>query len=140
MDVGHRNGWSGDQVMPAVEMLRELQAVWPLEPLGRPVGGTARRWRYRDGAGVVSVIASVSEPFCTECNRARITADGQLFTCLFASTGLNLRPWLEPGSDPEVLCAVLRQHWRARTDRYSEERGLKSGLVPERAEMAYLGG
>jgi cyclic pyranopterin phosphate synthase len=82
----------------------------------------------------------VSEPFCTECNRARITADGQLFTCLFASTGLNLRPWLEPGSDPEVLCAVLRQHWRARTDRYSEERGLKSGLVPERAEMAYLGG
>ena len=140
MDVGHRNGWSGDQVMPAVEMLRELQAVWPLEPLGRPAGGTARRWRYRDGAGVVAVIASVSEPFCTECNRVRITADGQLFTCLFASTGLNLRPWLEPGSDPEALCVVLRQHWRARADRYSEERGLKSGLVPERAEMAYLGG
>lgn len=140
MDVGHRNGWSGDQVMPAAEMLRQLQTVWPLEPLGRPVGGTARRWRYRDGAGVVAMIASVSEPFCSDCNRARITADGQLFTCLFASTGLNLRPWLEPGNDPEALCAVLRQHWRARTDRYSEERGLKSGLVPERAEMAYLGG
>ncbi len=140
MDVGHRNGWSGDQVMPAAEMLRQLQAVWPLEPLGRPAGGTARRWRYRDGAGVVAMIASVSEPFCSDCNRARITADGQLFTCLFASTGLNLRPWLEPHPDAESLVVALRDHWSARIDRYSEERSLQVQTDPERAEMAYLGG
>jgi cyclic pyranopterin phosphate synthase len=84
MDVGNRNQWTLDQVLPAAQMVERIHARWPLEPLGRPRGGTARRWRYGDGAGSIGVIASISEPFCGDCNRLRVTADGQAFTCLFS--------------------------------------------------------
>jgi len=114
--------------------------------LGRDPHATASRWLYRDGGGLVAVVASVSAPFCGDCDRLRVTADGIAFTCLFATpaSGLDLRPWLQPGVPPEELRDALAGLWRARADRWSEERqaprdpGAPPG--PAHAEMAYLGG
>jgi cyclic pyranopterin phosphate synthase len=143
MDVGSRNGWQPEAVVPAAEMVQRIDRHWSLEPVGRDPHGTATRWRYCDGGGVLSVVASVSAPFCGDCNRLRITADGLAYTCLFASpgSGVDLRPWLRPSLQPEALTAALRRLWMERTDRYSEERAerrAQGGVKP--AEMAYLGG
>ena len=143
MDVGNRNGWHADAVVPTAELLQRIGERWPLEPLGRPPQGTASLWRYRDGSGQLAVVASISAPFCGDCNRLRITADGVAYTCLFASPerGLDLKPWLQPGTPPGELEAALRQLWQARTDRYSEERAALPGTdAAPHAEMAYLGG
>ena len=135
MDVGNRNGWSPEDVVPAAEMLQRLSRHWPLEPLGRAVHGTASRWRYRDGHGSVAVVASISQPFCGDCNRLRVTANGMAYTCLFASEGQDLKPWLQ---SPSELRRAMGQLWRQRQDRYSEERSSRAGQP--KAEMAYLGG
>ncbi|MDA0964394.1 MAG: GTP 3',8-cyclase MoaA [Cyanobacteria bacterium] len=135
MDVGNRNGWSPEQVVPAAEMIERLGSQWPLEPLGRPTHGTASRWRYRDGRGAVAVVASITQPFCGDCNRLRVTANGMAYTCLFASQGQDLKPWLQT---PESLRQAIGQLWNHRRDRYSEERA--SRLAQPKAEMAYLGG
>jgi cyclic pyranopterin phosphate synthase len=146
MDVGNRNGWKPNQVVPAAEMVGRIGAVWPLEPIGRPSHGTASRWRYRDGRGHLAVVASITAPFCGDCNRLRLTADGVAYTCLFAAAGLDLKPWLRPTPDPEGLDQALRGLWRQRRDRYSEERSMaeaagSDGKTPQaHAEMAYLGG
>jgi GTP 3',8-cyclase len=144
MDVGSRNGWSPDAVLPAAVMVERIHRHWPLVPLGRPAQGTASRWHYRDGGGAVAVVASVSNPFCGDCNRLRVTADGIAYTCLFASpgSGLDLRPWLQPGSSVGALQDALIDRWRWRQDRYSQQRQSTAvGSVPAaRAEMAYLGG
>ncbi|MFM7674957.1 MAG: GTP 3',8-cyclase MoaA [Synechococcus sp.] len=142
MDVGNRNGWSPADVMPAEDMVAAIGARWPLEPLGRPSHGTASRWRYRDGGGTLCVVASISAPFCGDCNRLRITADGMAYTCLFASEGTDLKPVLQPGSQREELIEALTALWRQRSDRYSEERNeqRRSGRRQAPAEMAYLGG
>ena len=136
MDVGNRNGWVADQVLPAAEMVRLIQARWPLQPLGRDSGATANRWRFTDDRGGLGVIASISEPFCGDCNRLRITADGQAFTCLFASEGADLKPVLDNTAALQQRIAGL---WLHRSDRYSEER---HHHLPRssHAEMAYLGG
>ena len=141
MDVGNRNGWSPADVVNASEMAERISAHWPLEEIGRDQHSTARRWRYRDGASGIAVVASVSQPFCGDCNRLRVTADGVAYTCLFAapSSGLDLKPWLQPSSDPTGLEQALTQLWRRRRDRYSEERQA-SAIGREHAEMAYLGG
>ena len=141
MDVGTRNGWSPADVVPAAEMVHQVGQRWPLEPLGRTPHGTAQRWRYGDGQGVLAVVASISAPFCGDCNRLRITADGQAYTCLFACQGTDLRPWLRPVPNPRGLSLALGRLWSQRQDRYSEER-LMDGPVRVRsaAEMAYLGG
>ncbi len=139
MDVGNRNGWSRDQVMPVNEMIQLLNLHWPLQPCGRPAGGTSRQWIYQDGGGSIGTIASITQPFCSDCNRLRITADGQAFTCLFASEGIDLRHWLNQNVSDSVLEKVLIQLWRDRSDRFSEERGTKQ-LAHQHAEMAYLGG
>ena len=136
MDVGSRNGWVQDQVLPAAEMVRRIQARWPLEALGRDSGVTANRWRYRDDNGGLGVIASISEPFCGDCNRLRITADGQAFTCLFASEGVDLKPVLNNAAALQKRIAGL---WIHRSDHYSEERHHHLPR-PSHAEMAYLGG
>jgi len=136
MDVGNRNGWLPEQVLPAAEMVRRIGERWPLQPLGRPVSGTARRWRYIDGEGCLGVIASITEPFCTDCNRLRITADGRAFTCLFASEGTDLTPVLDVESQLERTMTAL---WFRRRGRYSEERH-GSADSKHHAEMAYLGG
>jgi len=135
MDVGNRNGWSPEQVVPAAEMIERLGRRWPLEPLGRPAHGTASRWRYRDGRGALAVVASITQPFCGDCNRLRVTADGVAYTCLFASQGQDLKPWLQT---PERLRQAIGQLWSHRQDRYSEERA--SRPPQPKAEMAYLGG
>jgi cyclic pyranopterin phosphate synthase len=146
MDVGNRNGWKPDQVIGAAEMVDRIASRWPLEPIGRPNHGTANRWRYRDGAGQLAVVASITAPFCGDCNRLRLTADGVAYTCLFAADGLDLKPWLRPSPDPEGLDRALRNLWRQRRDRYSEERCMAPAVVSEakapraHAEMAYLGG
>jgi cyclic pyranopterin phosphate synthase len=136
MDVGNRNGWTPDQVISAEEMIQRIDAHWPLQSISRQSGATARRWRYVDGRGCIGVIASITEPFCGDCNRLRVTADGQAYTCLFAPEGTDLRPFLQ---SEEALKAVLCGLWRQRRDRYSEERHWTTESA-RHAEMAYLGG
>ena len=149
MDVGNRNGWTAEQVVPAREMLEQIGRLWPLEAQGRPRHGTASRWRYRDGGGWLGVVASVTQPFCGDCDRLRVSADGKAFRCLFAAPedGLDLRPWLRPEPNSDGLRRVLSQFWRQRDDRYSEERQRRldetestSATRGSHAEMAYLGG
>jgi cyclic pyranopterin phosphate synthase len=139
MDVGTTNGWNLDQVVPSAEIIRRISAVHPLEPVAPAYPGeTASRWRYADGAGEIGAISSVTEPFCGNCTRARISADGKLFTCLFASKGHDLRALLRTGCTDAELEDALGRIWGARDDRYSE---LRSADTPtERIEMSYIGG
>jgi GTP 3',8-cyclase len=139
MDVGTTNGWRLEQTVPSAEVVERVTAVHPLEPVGDPGAGVAERWRYLDGAGELGVISSVSTPFCGTCTRARITAVGELFTCLFASTGTDLRAVLRSGASDDELRAAVAGRWAVRDDRYSELRAAGTQDLP-RAEMSYLGG
>jgi GTP 3',8-cyclase len=140
MDVGHTNGWRLDDVVSAQEIVERIAAVHPLEPLepARP-DETARRWRYKDGAGELGVIASVTQPFCGGCTRARLSAEGKLHTCLFAVKGHDLRAPLRLGSSDEELNALISGIWGRRTDRYSELRTAETSSL-EKVEMSYIGG
>ena len=145
MDVGNRNGWREAQVLPAAEMVERIGSRWPLEPVGRPAHGTANLWRYRDGGSGLAVVASVSAPFCGDCNRLRVTADGVAYTCLFAApgSGLDLKPWLQEKQAGPKLELAMAAHWNQRSDRYSEERNTTNSTNSTKsahAEMAYLGG
>lgn len=144
MDVGNTNGWSLEEVVPSAEVVRRIGAEFPLDPVGSTVvGETAQRWRYADGAGEIGVISSVTNAFCGTCNRARVSTEGKLFTCLFASEGHDLRALLRGGADDDALSLAMRGIWGARDDRYSE---IRSSLTPElrsarpRVEMSYIGG
>lgn len=141
MDVGSSNRWRLEEVVPAAELIARIHARWPLDPLpSQYPGETASRWRYRDGAGEIGVIASVTEPFCGNCSRARLSADGQLYTCLFATQGHDLRALLRDGHSDAQISARLSAIWQQRGDRYSEQRRA-SGEVPLRkVEMSYIGG
>ena len=140
MDVGESNAWRADEVVSGAEILATLDAVMPLEALPPSYAGeVAARWRYRDGAGEVGVISSVSSPFCGDCTRARLTADGVLYTCLFATRGTDLRKPLRDGSDDAALHALVAAVWRGREDRYSEIRSLPMA-AGERVEMSRIGG
>jgi cyclic pyranopterin phosphate synthase len=142
MDVGHTNAWQRREVVPATEIIDRIAAVHPLEPAppGR-YGEVARRWTYADGAGEIGVITSVTQPFCTDCTRARLTATGELFTCLFASKGQDLRALLRSDASDDDLRDAVTAVWTRRTDRYSELRDRTATTpVPDRAEMSYLGG
>jgi cyclic pyranopterin phosphate synthase len=140
MDVGHSNGWRLDDVVPAAELVAAISDETPLEALP-PLypGEVATRWRYRDGGGEVGVIASVTQPFCGTCTRARLSADGSLYTCLFAVRGHDLRGPLRMGASDEELTAAIRRIWGARTDRYSEIRSENTRDLA-RVEMSYIGG
>jgi cyclic pyranopterin phosphate synthase len=140
MDVGATNGWRLDDVVPAAEIVAAVDAEHPLEPVEAAYRGeVARRYRYRDGAGEIGVIASVTQPFCGDCTRARLSADGQLYTCLFATAGHDLRGLLRSGADDEQLAASIASVWGGRTDRYSELRSAETADLP-RVEMSYIGG
>jgi GTP 3',8-cyclase len=140
MDVGTTNAWRLDDVVPAAEIVATIHARWPLEPVPSEYRGeVARRYRYLDGAGEIGVIGSVSEPFCGDCTRARLSADGQLFTCLFASSGHDLRAVLRAGATDSDLTDALRTIWAGRDDRYSELRALQTVEGP-RVEMSFIGG
>jgi len=148
MDVGHTNGWRLDDVVPASEIIAAIDADMPLVALPATYPGeVADRWAYRDGDGELGVIASVTQPFCRDCTRARLTADGQLYTCLFASTGHDLRGPLRAGASNDDVAQQIASVWGARTDRYSELRSLATArplpvltLDPNRVEMSRIGG
>jgi cyclic pyranopterin phosphate synthase len=140
MDVGHTNGWRLDDVVPAADIVAALDAELPLEPLPpRYPGEVAERYRYRDGSGEIGVIASVTRPFCGACTRARLSADGSLYTCLFATTGHDLRALVRGDAGDDEIAAALGGIWRERADRYSE---LRSSATPDlpKVEMSYIGG
>ncbi len=140
MDVGHSNGWRLDEVITADEILETLSAEFSLEPMAPThPGEVAERYRYADGGGEIGIIASVSRPFCGDCSRARLSADGQLYTCLFATTGHDLRALLRDGATDADLEATLRRIWELREDRYSELRSAETVLLPK-VEMSYIGG
>jgi cyclic pyranopterin phosphate synthase len=140
MDVGHTNGWRLDDVVPAAEILRTIDAEFPLEQVEPGYRGeVARRWRYADGAGEIGVIASVTQPFCGDCTRARLSADGQLYTCLFAVRGHDLRALVRSDGGDAELREAIAAVWDRRTDRYSEIRSAKTADLPK-VEMSYIGG
>ena len=140
MDVGHSNGWRLDDVVPAAEIVAAIDAEYPLEPVEPGYRGeVASRWRYQDGGGEIGVISSVTQPFCRDCTRARLSADGKLYTCLFAVRGHDLRALLRGGASDEELAEALRGIWSARTDRYSELRSAQTAGL-EKVEMSYIGG
>ena len=143
MDVGNRNGWRWDQVVPADEIVQRIDAEMPLEAVEPNYQGeVARRYRYRDGQGEIGVIASVTQPFCGDCSRARLSTDGSLYTCLFASTGLSLRDPLRDGASNQDLKDLIAQTWGQRVDRYSEERTELATLQNSapKVEMYQIGG
>ena len=143
MDVGNRNAWQPGDVVPSAELLRMIDARWPVEALpGSCHGEVAERYRYRDGAGEIGLISSVSAPFCGDCSRARLSSDGRFYTCLFASEGTDVRSVLRGGATDAELAALLRSAWTRREDRYSEQReALRRGEQPlHKVEMHYIGG
>ncbi|HEU4808475.1 MAG TPA: GTP 3',8-cyclase MoaA [Homoserinimonas sp.] len=144
MDVGTTNGWKLDEVVPSDEVVRRINAEFPLEQIPpRYPGETSTRWRYVDGGGEIGVISSVTESFCHSCSRARISVDGKLFTCLFASEGHDLRALMRDGGSDQQLAETMASIWRTRTDRYSELRSASTGALRatgKRIEMSYIGG
>ena len=140
MDVGSTNGWRADQVVSASEIVELIDRELPLEAVGRALPtDVAARYRYRDGGGEIGVIASMTQPFCGDCSRLRLSADGKLYTCLFATTGTDLRAPLRAGRSDAELAEIVRQVWTNRADRYSEQR--QELVMPKRKlEMSYLGG
>ena len=140
MDVGHSNGWRMDEVVPAAEIVKTISAEMPLEPLDpNYTGEVAERWRYKDGSGEIGVIASVTQAFCGTCSRARLTAEGKLFTCLFGIKGHNLRDVMRGGATDEEISQMIARVWSRRTDRYSEIRSEKTVALPK-VEMSHIGG
>ncbi len=140
MDVGNRNGWKMEQVVPAREMVERIDAVLPLEPLPRSYSSeTALRYQYRDGGGEIGLIASVTMPFCGDCSRMRLSPEGSIYTCLFATQGTDLKTPMRAGASDDDLEAMIRGTWEARTDRYSEIRTHVTDHS-HKIEMYYIGG
>ncbi len=140
MDVGTTNNWRLEHVVPAREIIQLINAELPIEPIEPNYAGeVAGRWRYVDGGGEIGVISSISAPFCGACTRARLSADGQLYTCLFATRGHDLRGALRSGASDEEISSTITSIWRGRDDRYSELRTAET-LKREKVEMSYIGG
>jgi cyclic pyranopterin phosphate synthase len=140
MDVGSTNGWRMEDVVSAREILDTVNAAWPIEPVeANYFGEVAERWRYKDGAGEVGIISSVTQPFCGSCTRARLSADGQLYTCLFGVFGRDFRKPLREGASDEDLDALLKSVWGRRKDRYSEIRSEET-ISLRTVEMSRIGG
>ncbi len=144
MDVGSSNGWKMDEVIPSAEVVRRISAEMPLEAISpNYTGETAERWRYTDGGGEIGVISSVTQAFCSTCTRARLSTEGKLFTCLFATGGHDLRALLRSDRSDEEISTVIAQLWRVRNDRYSETRTANTGELKRadrKVEMSYIGG
>jgi cyclic pyranopterin phosphate synthase len=142
MDVGNRNDWKSDLVVPSSDLAERIHARWPMHPV-KPdhVGEVARRYAFEDGRGEVGFISSVTQPFCGGCSRARLSSDGVFYTCLFAQQGIDLRGPLRAGSDDEELLRVIRSTWMNREDRYSEQRiVMRARSAGPKVEMNYIGG
>ncbi|MBV9119548.1 MAG: GTP 3',8-cyclase MoaA [Chloroflexi bacterium] len=140
MDVGSTNGWRMEEVVPATEIARRIDRELPIEPLdANYLGEVARRYRYRDGGGEIGLITSVTQPFCASCSRARLSSEGRLYTCLFATSGTDLRQLLRSGADDSELVSAIGDVWRVREDRYSEIRTAATSIRPK-VEMSHIGG
>lgn len=140
MDVGHTNGWRMDDVVSANEIIKSINSEMPLEPLDPNYHGeVAGRWKYKDGSGEIGVIASVTQPFCRDCNRARLSAEGDLYTCLFAVNGYNLRDLIRGGAADDEISRAIVGVWNKRSDRYSELRSENTISLPK-VEMSHIGG
>jgi len=140
MDVGHTNGWRMDDVVSAKEIVNMIDAEMPLEPIDPNYRGeVAERWRYKDGSGEVGMVASVTQAFCRDCNRARLSAEGKLYTCLFAIKGHDFKSLLRSGATDEELSQAIAHIWGKRTDRYSELRSENTIDLPK-VEMSHIGG
>ena len=140
MDVGASNGWKMDEVLPSREVIARIDRLFPLEPIDPNYEGeVAERWRYKDGAGEIGVISSVTQAFCSTCTRIRLSTEGQLYTCLFAQHGHDLRSLLRGGADDDALDSAIAQVWQAREDRYSEIRTADTAAL-RKIEMSYIGG
>jgi cyclic pyranopterin phosphate synthase len=143
MDVGNRNAWRPEMVVPSRELAARVRARWPMHPVAENYRGeVAQRWRFDDGAGEVGFISSVSQPFCGACSRARLSSEGKFYTCLFATQGLDLRAAMRAGASDADLENLIRGRWLGRTDRYSELRDelRRSEPQPKKIEMYYIGG
>jgi GTP 3',8-cyclase len=144
MDVGATNGWRMDDVVSAAEIVELIGAEFPVEPAEANYRGeVAKRWRYKDGKGEIGIIASVTQPFCGDCTRSRISAEGKLYTCLFAVRGHDLRALIRSGATDEEIAARLAEIWRVRGDRYSELRAQNTvdpAIGERKVEMSYIGG
>jgi GTP 3',8-cyclase len=141
MPVGETNHWQTNDVVPAAEIVSTIGAVFPVEPADAQYRGeVAKRWRYLDGRGEIGVIASVTQPFCGDCTRSRISAEGKLYTCLFAVRGHDLRALIRSGASDDDLAVRLAEIWHVRGDRYSELRSEATGDDTPRVEMSYIGG
>jgi cyclic pyranopterin phosphate synthase len=143
MDVGASNGWKLDEVIPSAEVARRISAVMPLEPIAANyTGETAARWRYLDGGGEIGLISSVTQAFCKDCTRARLSTEGKLYTCLFATRGHDLRALLRQGSSDAEIAGAVSHLWQARADRYSELRTSQTAGITstKKVEMSYIGG
>jgi cyclic pyranopterin phosphate synthase len=140
MDVGHTNGWRMDDVVPSAQVLRTIAAELPLVPIDPNYPGeVAERWRYADGSGEIGVISSVTQAFCRDCTRARLSTEGRLYACLFATQGFDLRALLRGGGDDERVAGAIAAIWAQRVDRYSEIRSEHTAKLPK-IEMSYIGG
>ena len=140
MDVGHTNGWRMNDVVSANEIIKMVNAEMPLEPLDPNYQGeVAGRWKYKDGSGEIGVVASVTQPFCRDCNRARLSAEGDLYTCLFAAKGFNLRDLIRGGATDDEISQAIVSLWNKRSDRYSELRSENTISLPK-VEMSHIGG
>ena len=140
MDVGNTNGWNMQQVVSGQEIVDRIQQKFPLEPADPNYRGeVAKLWRYKDGGGEIGVITSVTQAFCGDCNRLRLSAEGSIYTCLFASHGVDLRRLLREGASDEFINEVIANTWKDRSDRYSELRG-KDNHILHKVEMSYIGG
>lgn len=141
MDVGNRNGWRRELVVPSRETLEKIREEFPLQPIEPGYRGeVASRYRFTDGQGEVGFISSVSQPFCTNCTRIRLSAEGKLYTCLFAGRGFDIRNPLRSGAGDEELLSQIQVLWKRRVDRYSEERAGRGGSGQEKVEMYHIGG
>ena len=143
MDVGNRNAWRPEMVVPSRELAARILARWPMHPVAENYRGeVAQRWRFDDGAGEVGFISSVSQPFCGACSRARLSSEGKFYTCLFATQGLDLRAALRAGASDADLENLIRDRWLGRSDRYSELRDelRRTEPQPKKIEMYYIGG
>ena len=140
MDVGNTNGWRVENVVSGREILETIAREWPVEPLqANYFGEVAERWRLTDGSAEFGVITSVTQPFCGSCTRARLSADGKLYLCLFAGEGHDLRSLLRGGADDETIAEAIAGHWRRRDDRYSEIR-FENDATMRKVEMSHIGG
>jgi cyclic pyranopterin phosphate synthase len=140
MDVGSSNGWRMDDVVPSAEVVRRISQRWQLEPIDPDYPGeVAERWRYKDGAGEIGVISSVTQAFCSSCNRMRLSTEGSLYTCLFAQSGHDLKALLRGGASDDEIRNEIAAVWQARADRYSEIRTSQTSSL-KKVEMSYIGG